>query len=241
MRTNASERRWSSRQILRKAEMGQRIPTMRTSGRGRSVWVAGKEATHGSFVGQNCGGKDIGRGYLRVACQDALGVLECAEPVIRLPGDASHFDEGCYRVSKGGHDSFGPLRLLWLYGEELQLDGVAHHFVACVVGMEMIARVVSGQEGVGMIWIPDRRLKVDDAIESAAGANPVIHGLANCFAVLGVVAGAMVRCQRAADDCYAMSVRTHDHLIKSSDKIGSRGAVGNAVQSANIIDAFEDE
>jgi hypothetical protein len=105
----------------------------------------------------------------------------------------------------------------------------------------MIARVVSGQEGVGMIWIPDRGLEVDDAIESAAGANPVIHGLADCFAVLRVVAGAMVRCQRTADDCDAMSVRAHDHLIESGDKIGSRGAVGNGVQPANIIDAFEDK
>lgn len=62
--------------------------------------VAGKENTHSCFVRQDGGSKDIGRGYLGEAFKDALGVLECARPVIRLPGHASHFDERCYRIGK---------------------------------------------------------------------------------------------------------------------------------------------
>ena len=60
--------------------MGQRVPTVRTSGGSRSLGVAGKESTHSSFVRQDGGSKDIGRGYLGEAFKDALGVLECAYP-----------------------------------------------------------------------------------------------------------------------------------------------------------------
>ena len=60
--------------------MSQCIPTVRTSSCGRSLRVAGEEATHGSLVRQDGGGKDIGCGYLREARKDALGMLESARP-----------------------------------------------------------------------------------------------------------------------------------------------------------------
>ncbi len=65
-----------------------------------------------------------------------------------------------------------------------------------------------------MIGIPDGGLEVDEAIESAAGSNPVIHGFADRFPVFGGVAGAMIRRQGAADDGDAMGMRAHDHLIE---------------------------
>ncbi len=92
-----------------------------------------------------------------------------------------------------------------------------------------------------MIRVPDRGLQVDEAIEGAAGANPVIYGLADRFPVFGVIAGAVIRRQRAANHCDAMGVGTHDHLVESKDEFRGRGAVGNAVQAANVVDALENE
>src|SRR3984885_7524194 len=82
--------------------------------------------------------------------------------------------------------------LLWLQGEELQVDGVAHGFVTGIVGMEVVAWVVAGQEGVRVIRVADRGLEVDEAIQGTSGPNPVIYGLADRFPVFGVVAGAMI-------------------------------------------------
>src|SRR3984885_12214746 len=84
------------------------------------------------------------------------------------------------------------LGLLWFQGEELQVDGVAHGFVAGIVGMEVVAWVVAGQEGVGVIRVADRGLEVDEAIQGTAGPNPVIYGLADRFSVFGVVARAVI-------------------------------------------------
>src|ERR1700722_17599258 len=67
--------------------------------------------------------------------------------------------------------------LLWLQAEELQIDGVAHGFVTGIVGMEVVAWVVAGQEGVGVIRIADRGLEIHEAVKGASGADPVIHSL----------------------------------------------------------------
>src|SRR5882757_2331914 len=97
-------------------------------------------------------------------------------------------------------------RLLWLQGEELQVDGIAHCFVTGIVRMEMIARVDVGQECVGMIGVPHRGFEVDETVDNAAGANPFVHGLADGFAFFGIVARAMIRRESAADHCYAVGV-----------------------------------
>src|SRR5271170_6863131 len=110
--------------------------------------------------------------------------------------------------------------LLWLQSEELQIDGIPHQLVTCIVGMEMIARIIGGQECVRMVRIPHRGLEVDDAVESAAGADPVVYRLTDRFPAFGVVARAMIRSERTPNDRDAMGVSTRDHLLQGEDEVG---------------------
>ncbi len=106
----------------------------------------------------------------------------------------------------------------------------------------MVAGVNGGQECVRMIGISHRGFEVDEAVENAAGADPFVYGLADGFAVFGVVAGAVIRGEGAADDCDAVGVGAHDHLVEGGDQVGcGEAGIGRAMQAADVIDAFENE
>jgi len=83
-----------------------------------------------------------------------------------------------------------------------------------------------------MVGISDCGFEVDKAVENAAGTNPFIYGLADGFTVFGVVAGAVIRGEGAADHGDAMPVCAHDHLVEGGDQV-SRGEAGIGGYHAN--------
>ena len=60
--------------------------------------------------------------------------------------------------------------------EELQIDGVGHEFVAGVVGMQMIAAVGVGREVHWILRIARGGVQIDDRVEPASAADPLIDG-----------------------------------------------------------------
>jgi hypothetical protein len=90
--------------------------------------------------------------------------------------------------------------------EEGEVDGVCHGLIAEVVRVQVVTAVEGGQQPQGVGRVPDRLVEVDDAIEGAAGTDPVVDGLAFGFSGGGVVPGALERRQRGAEDLQARGV-----------------------------------
>ena len=65
--------------------------------------------------------------------------------------------------------------------EEVEGDGVGYGFVACRVGVEVVAAVVGGEELVGVLGIAEDLIEVEDGVEVAGHANPGVDGLARGF------------------------------------------------------------
>ncbi len=74
-----------------------------------------------------------------------------------------------------------------LFGEEFQVDGFAHGFVAGVAGVEVVAGVVEDEEHAGVGGVSGDFVEVDDAVELVGGADPLVDGLAHGFAGGGLV------------------------------------------------------
>src|SRR5882762_4927658 len=62
--------------------------------------------------------------------------------------------------------------------KQLQIDGLAHRLVAGIVWMKVVAAVVGGGNRARMSRIRDDAVEVDEAVEGAARAYPVVHGQA---------------------------------------------------------------
>ena len=79
-------------QILREAQVGQGVPSARTSLRRGRVRVERQEAAHHSVVAEQRGGVDVATRDFRVGREDRLGALQGAVPDTRL-------DESIARVA----------------------------------------------------------------------------------------------------------------------------------------------
>jgi hypothetical protein len=66
--------------------------------------------------------------------------------------------------------------------EQCQANGGSHRPVSLIVGMQMIAAVVSGPDLYRHRRVANRSVKVDDAIELLGGSDPRVHTLAFFFA-----------------------------------------------------------
>jgi len=79
--------------------------------------------------------------------------------------------------------------------------------------MQVVAIIESRFEDFRIRRITGDGIVVDNDIERTAGPDPAIDGLPNFFALLAVVSGAFVRCQRAADHLDAVRMRPLDQLL----------------------------
>jgi hypothetical protein len=95
-----------------------------------------------------------------------------------------------------------------LFGEEFEVDGVGHGFVACVGRMEVVAGVGEGGEGGWVGGVLGGFVEVDEAVELTGGPDPLVDGLTYGFACGRGVSGAYVRSEGCAVDLDAVEVGT---------------------------------
>ncbi len=133
---------------------------------------------------------------------------------------------------------------LQLFGEEFEVDGVAHGFVAGVAGVEVVAGVVEREEHAGMGGVRGDFVEVDDAVELVGGADPLVDGLAHLFTGGGVVFGSDVGREGCAVDLDAVGVGAGGELAEAGDEVvGGDDVVGfgGIGGVADVVDAFEDD
>ncbi len=99
-----------------------------------------------------------------------------------------------------------------LMAKDVEVDGVAHGFVAGVAGVEVVAGVGGGGEGGGVGGVAGGLIEVDEAVEVRGGANPVVEGLADGVAGGRGVAAAEVGREGGAEDLDAVGVGTAGEL-----------------------------
>lgn len=131
-----------------------------------------------------------------------------------------------------------------LFGEEFEVDGFAHGFVAEVAGMEMVAGVVERQEHAGVGGVGGGLVEVDDAVELIGGANPLIDGLAYGFAAGGLIFCTDEGSEGCSDDLDAVGVGAGGELAEADDEVLGgddvvwRSGVGGV---ADVVDALKDD
>src|SRR5262249_44081764 len=101
--------------------------------------------------------------------------------------------------------------------------------VTCVIHMQMIAAVESGKNLGRAVWVPHRRVEIDDGVEGAAAAYPVIDLLTDGFSFggkelhIGLLEGRFLkRRQRRPDDSNSLLMRTRDELTIAGYNVSCR-------------------
>jgi hypothetical protein len=79
-------------------------------------------------------------------------------------------------MSRGGKELTLTTALVW-FGQQLEIDGIGHHFIAAVVRMEMIAGVEIGLDVTWPLWISRDRVKIDHAVKFLAFTDPPVDRL----------------------------------------------------------------
>ena len=82
----------------------------------------------------------------------------------------------------------------------------------------MVAGVIAFAKLTRMAWIAHSSVEIENAIECAAGANPLIHRLARGFPVLAVVISAFVRRQCGAENPDSMLMGAFNDLLQAHDQ-----------------------
>lgn len=113
----------------------------------------------------------------------------------------------------------------------------------------MVAAVVSRDEAVGMLRVAHDDVEVDDGIEVAGSADPLVDGLAIGLAerTWMVVGRTDVGSDCRAVDSQAVRVSPLDNLLVHGDEaLDDCGVIRGrdfavASEAAEIVDAFEDD
>lgn len=129
---------------------------------------------------------------------------------------------------------------VFLFGEELQIDGIGHDFVAGVIGMEMVTAIGDWDESRGIVRIARGSVEINDGIEPAARANPLVDRLTSALGSGGRIGRAAEGKDRSPVDLYMVGVGAQDELLIGTDHVASKRievAIGFA--GTDIVDAFE--
>src|SRR6185437_3147023 len=107
--------------------------------------------------------------------------------------------------------------------------------------MKMIAGVVLRSEAKRILRVADRLIKIGEAIERMAGANPFIHGSANRFSIRRIIAAALIWSKGRPEYEKPMLMGLLGDLRDSSFQALGEIAVRLMVAhiAADIVDAFE--
>ena len=131
-----------------------------------------------------------------------------------------------------------------LFDEEVEVDGVAHDFVASVGWVKMIAGVCGGGEDGGIGVVSRGFVEVDEAVELAGGPDPLIDSLAHNFTGGGGIFGSDVGGEGSSVDLDAVGVGAGGELAEADDQVfGGDDVVrlDGVLGVADVVDAFEDD
>ena len=81
--------------------------------------------------------------------------------------------------------------------------------------MEVVSAIVGGAEAIWLAWVADYCVEVQDCVEMAFAANPLVNGLTIGFGQRAgmIVIRADVRRDRRADYAESVSVGADDDLL----------------------------
>lgn len=131
--------------------------------------------------------------------------------------------------------------------KDVEGKGVGDGLVAHDVGMQKIARVVDGVQGVRVVGVSDHGVKVDHGVEGAAGADPVVDAAAGGqsdrvgVGLDGVVGGAEGR-DGGREHGHAQGVDAGDHLLVGPDDLVADVLLcrRGVVRGPDVVDPFKD-
>src|SRR6185437_661460 len=103
-----------------------------------------------------------------------------------------------------------------------QVNRICHRLISRSIRMEIIAGLIRISEFGRLSWIAHCRVEIDDPVESASGANPLVHALADLLAILAEIVGPSVWCQGCTINSDLMLVRSIHNLLQPGNDI-SRG------------------
>ena len=100
-------------------------------------------------------------------------------------------------------------------------DGLGQRGGAGVVGVQVVAAVVAGEQLLGSVRIAQRRVEVDDRVVLAAGADPAVDGLPGGLVLRTVEAEgvALERGDGTAEDLQAAFMGAGDELALAADDV----------------------
>jgi hypothetical protein len=138
------------------------------------------------------------------------------------------------------------LRLTVWHGsfEKGEVDCVAHGAIACLIRVEMVARVELELDPLGVSRIPQDCIKIDDGVGALAVAKPIVHGRAlrlSSRRIEAMIRRVFVGCQRGAEGLGATGVHTVDDLFHAGDNLIGRNALlgkRSVGRMADVVDAL---
>jgi hypothetical protein len=103
--------------------------------------------------------------------------------------------------------------------------------------MKMVAGIVLRREVLRVLRIPHGFVKIGNTVEDRAGANPLIHCIADLIARIGIISAALIRCQRGANYPYAMLMGLRRNLRNAR----SSGVLSHAASNLHqpVADYFQ--
>src|SRR5436309_2448632 len=130
--------------------------------------------------------------------------------------------------------------------EQRELDGVAHRAVTQVARVKVVAAIVDRQHPGRMVGIAEGLLEIDDRVEGAGLAQPLIDLLADRLALRIPGAGkeglVLEWRQRAADDPDPARLAAHGELLQPGDHLrGGDLFFGLAPTVPQIVGAQHDD
>ncbi len=113
----------------------------------------------------------------------------------------------------------------------------------------MVATVIGGEEAVGLLGVANDGVEIDNGVEVAGGADPLINSYAVGFAERAgvVVIRAGVGSDGGSDDAEGVGVGAGDNLRVGGENaldeggVPGRGDFGEAGEAADVVDAFKND
>jgi hypothetical protein len=134
-----------------------------------------------------------------------------------------------------------------LLREQRQWNCLSHRSISRGRWMQVVSAIIGGKKTVGMLWIENNFVEVDDGIKVASGADPYVDRLAICLTRRAgmVIVRSYVRGDGRTIDAQPVRMCSlNDLLVRGNDLLHSRVMLlwrhlCGARQASKIVHTFE--